>query len=358
MDLLFTASSIKRLLFLILSTVAAFLVYFSSTDSQANWCVWVTLLFGIVSGDDGWKGIVITIITGVLCALLVFAVNLVAPFVLWLSLFLFLATMGLSLVVILSSESCEESPHSAVTKRFFIPPTALFRMTKGAMIINLLIILASTQPISLSESISRELYIFVGLAIVGFSQLIFIPHSRRDELKAWLTISIDNLSRLTDKIFSCLTHLNYIDNKYLFEKRLHSQKNKCIQSILHLKNERLLNQCNKLYNLLLGCAQLRHRVTDFTIFGLCAEEMQSLLEALNICFSDLIKLIFKPDQTFDPSQLENSIARFEQIYQKVLQVTAKEPVVFLLFISDLQLLPKELIALANLMHKNNAEQHS
>jgi len=180
-------------------------------------------------------------------------------------------------------------------------------------------------------------------------------------------ITLRALQELSEEIFSCLLQTDYPQQIYLYERRLHLQKNKVIAAFAQLSRvllcrsnqpeakqqlaQIILLQCNKLYDLLLDCAQLRWRLTDYTALGLCSVEISGVLNALIVLFSSLKKSCLSAEQVVDINILEQKINQLEENYQQVLQVTTPEPLVFLLFIFSLKDFSREANALIDLLRE-------
>lgn len=145
-----------------------------------------------------------------------------------------------------------------------------------------------------------------------------------------------DLIRLNQEIFACYLQPDYPTNTYLFERRIHVQKNKLVSTMAKWQNlvshsqdgkNKSIQQFNLLYDIVLSASQLRWRVTDHTTFSVCATELTQLLNAMNQALKE---------QTFSTEEsLEKAIKYFENIYQQVIRIASPEPLVFLLFISDI-----------------------
>jgi hypothetical protein len=133
------------------------------------------------------------------------------------------------------------------------------------------------------------------------------------------------LAALSEEIFSCFLQSEYPDALYLYERRLHIAKLKCMRV--------LTPDLYPLYESLLDCAQLRSRIGDHHTFGACAQELRAIA-------TDLSKALTDPK--FNRAQLETSINQLEDSYHNVLQIAARDPVVFLLFINSLKNIYAEL----------------
>lgn len=131
---------------------------------------------------------------------------------------------------------------------------------------------------------------------------------------------------LSRDIFACLLQAEYIDNVYLFERRLHESKRKSLLCLAKLRESKL----DTLFDLLMDMALLRHRVSDHTIFSLCANELSAISEELSKIFLEMGGVVR------DEIALAEKIQLFEDMFHHVLSVTAREPLAFLLFIASLK----------------------
>src|SRR3990167_5161070 len=105
---------------------------------------------------------------------------------------------------------------------------------------------------------------------------------------AQVLISIKNLILLNAQIFESFLQEDYQENIYLYERRLHEEKNHCLRGLdlLWKKVEgktakSLLLKYDFLYAIMLDYAQLRDRVIDHTVFSLCQNELQDIMKAMN-----------------------------------------------------------------------------
>ena len=92
----------------------------------------------------------------------------------------------------------------------------------------------------------------------------------------------------------------------------------------------------RLYSLILDYSQLRHRVGDHTVFGVCRIELIAIKQAIN---KILLQITFSQTNTL---VLQEKIDRFEDIYHNIINITARDPAAFVLFISSLKIFSKEI----------------
>jgi hypothetical protein len=86
---------------------------------------------------------------------------------------------------------------------------------------------------------------------------------------------------------------------------------------------------------MLDYAQLRRRVSDYNTFAVCKQELEVLAHEINILLVRLIKATGNKSGDFNLEPFTTGINRMEENYHNVIQIAAREPLVFLLFISSL-----------------------
>lgn len=325
----------KRVLYLTLTVCTAFVLQHFIPHDQNNWLPWSALMLSLITlGDTFSHRLIIILLTGFASSLVVFLGGCMAAFIPLLAITLFIITVA-----------------NFFLKRrypdYFIP----------FFIINLFALLTVGTLPTFSENMVRVAFILTGTGIALFFQFIFIRHFTLNECRSWLIITIRNMALLNQDIFSCFLRKEYNDNLYLFERRIHTNKTKCMQSIskartitehsakkMHKEQKRridqLITKLDKLYEIMLDYAQLRRRVSDHTVFFLCASELEAIAKEIGRLFSALSRNVFSAIE-IDTTPLTEKIRDFEDNYLHVLQVTAREPLVFVLFISSLKSFQEE-----------------
>ncbi|OGT44464.1 MAG: hypothetical protein A3F42_08410 [Gammaproteobacteria bacterium RIFCSPHIGHO2_12_FULL_37_34] len=92
---------------------------------------------------------------------------------------------------------------------------------------------------------------------------------------------------------------------------------------------------DRFYSIMLDYSQLRHRVPDHTIFEICRHELIAIRQAINNILQNMIYFTVNDERNIEI--LREKIDRFEDIYQNVLRVTARDPIAFVLFIDSLKM---------------------
>lgn len=135
-----------------------------------------------------------------------------------------------------------------------------------------------------------------------------------------------SLRSLNQAIFSCFLDSAYQDNLYLFERRIHLQKRNFMRAIMKVSGSSLVH-FNLLFDCMMNYAQLRWRITDFTVLSVCAKELNALCQAIDASLAQ---------KKNAASQLMFAIQQLEAVYQQVLQISSPDPLAFLLFIDGIK----------------------
>lgn len=322
-----TILSIRQLIYLLLVAVSIFAFITLYPSEQRYWVVWSGLLFAPISlGKNFIQRLEAICLTALMCLFVIWLAEYASVFFITTAIFLFVITVCF---VYLS----EQYPLYAYS----------------FLIINLFAILAIYSPSYVGGNGEKIGSICLGIAIVILNQIIF---SYRYQQYDWLSnaqAALNNLRKLNQAIFSCLLQPEYADNLYIFERRLHAEKEKFMQSMVLLSTIKktpiqmaVTKKLNILYDAVLGYAQLRLRITDYTVLGVCVDEMKMLEKAIDQLFFMASKGINKNKYDFNVQALLSAIQHLEDNYQQVLQVTSKEPLMFVLFIANLRAFAEEM----------------
>ena len=229
------------------------------------------------------------------------------------------------------------------------------------LLVNVFVLLGMIPAADLAVNVDRMLLILIGTAIALVPQVIFWPHYISNQIKQAVLIAIKELQGLTNDVFNCLLQPDYKEKLYLYEKRVHSQKSKLLTARQRLNflieknknlsgtNRKALKNClahlDLLYESFISCAQVRWRSADHTIFAVCQQDLAGILQEINQAYHEFVLILTTKNKLHaDLSTLTVRINQLEQTYQNVMQVTAKEPVILLLFVASLQAFAVELAA--------------
>jgi uncharacterized membrane protein YccC len=198
----------------------------------------------------------------------------------------------------------------------------------------------------------RAMNIALGISIVLISQIIFLPILNRVRWQTLLATTARQLEELTQEIFTCFLEADYAENKYLFEHRIHVQKNKVLYILNQLKKAAStkpqhdkINQLRNLYILLIDAGQLRNRIKDYSVFQVCHTELLKIKNAIKKNLAEVSKT-YKNASEVDTNDFSEHLIQLEDNYTHVLQVAAPDPLAILLFIITLKNLRDELEGIA------------
>lgn len=190
------------------------------------------------------------------------------------------------------------------------------------------------------------LYLFIVFAVMlaaVLCQLIFVPRFARRAIRALSIKSLRQFDWISKELFACLIEQAYIDNLYLFEKRVHVRKKRFIHTInkwrylAHMvEMPTYLEKVDALFDVLMDCAQLRRRVSDHTVFALCKQELAAISNEINKLTVEMILVIKKKKDIIDTLPFSEKIQRFEDNFQHVVMITSREPLAFVLFVASLK----------------------
>lgn len=344
MDFIFTRLSVKHLIYLTLTTCSAFAFYFIAQGEERYWLIWSCLLFSLIAVGKNFADR--------LCILVV-------------------AGIGFALEVLL---------FSLLVKSKWLAPTAIFLITFASLFLterfwqyfyifflaNLFAVLAVSIPTQLSGSLDRSLFVSIGILISLFFQAIFRWQFIDERVRHSIVDTLRYFKWLTNDVFACFLQPAYTENIYLFESRIHKQKirsMKCLNQLNEatkavknrhdstIKTRLFLEMFNRIFILIQDLSQLRRRVSDHTIFDVCRDELVHVNDDITRIFTKLAQQIHAQNDVLETSidLLGQHIEQLEAVYTSALQVIAREPLVFLLFIASLKSLHKELLVFSQHM---------
>ncbi len=149
------------------------------------------------------------------------------------------------------------------------------------------------------------------------------------------------LAEFTQILFNSFEASYYPQHVYSVERALHFKRLRCLsvietwQPIVERSGTTMAYTClQESFTLLVDASQLRFRISDFTVFGLCADEIKQLSQVL---VTGLTQLEHQADLTSAQlAPIQRALAEWDAIYQQVINVSAREPIVFILFAETLK----------------------
>jgi hypothetical protein len=330
MDLQRLPSFITQLVFLLMVICSAFIFAYHFHHPESEWIICTVLLLVFTPEENTLlRQLSVWSLICLVAATLIALANIAA----W---FLLLAVFYLLLVVFLALILAYCYP------KYFFP----------LLIMTALVLLASTasQMITATENLMRFNFMLLAGLLTAVARILTAWHFTRHTVYAKVADIKQSLRLLNREIFACFLQSNYKIETYRFERRIHQQKWNVNQSLLRLR-QLITNSpqakeiaaasyfFDQLYTHLLDCSQLRLRVNDHTVFSVCDQEMRGIQEAIDQSLSALSTkaIIYQHNQPIRLTHQGDAVLkRFEEVYNNVLLVVARDPVIFLLFIASVK----------------------
>lgn len=321
---------IRRLIYFVLVASFVCVVIADGSFHQSQWIVWSAFFFSLIGlGSQFIYRLEAICLTMAACLCVVWFVEYVNFTPESLAFYLLILTTGLLYL-------------SQLRVQYAYP----------LMIVNVFAILSSYDPPFVGGEGDRIISICIGLVIVLISQIVFSFRFLRYQWQSYVVSGLKSLKKLNQELFACLLQGEYPDNVYLFENRIRIQKEKFIHAHVMLSQLKLdsmqqavTKKLNTLYDILVDAGQLRWRLSDHNVAELCSAELTVIEKEMSKLLTEAENVASKNQCHLDISALDNAIQSLEDNYHQVLQVTSREPLVFLLFIATLRAFSEEISGL-------------
>lgn len=336
MEFYFSIFAFRRCCYLTAVAATAFVLYQHINHPVSIWLVWLSLFLSLTNMNDGWWRQTRTVIFSSIAIALVFAIGT------WTA-----ATLSGNILLLLMVLAAGMFYKHQYTYDY-LPYFSVLMIT----------VLTCTVP-DLSLTMADKV-ILLGLAsgiviLINTFFVIAVPINKARQLKL---IVIAGLNKLNHALYACLLDAEYSDNHYLYEKRVHDAKQKVLQGLACLRaltqsiqnkayRDDVINslkKLDKLNDLIVDGGQIRWRVTDHATFSVCKRELLSVLQAMTFIIQQ-ISMSVKRNRKIEihTNTLSDAIGRLEENYANVLQIAAREPLAFQLFIANLQAFKQEAV---------------
>jgi uncharacterized membrane protein YccC len=326
----------RQILRLILAAALALWLSHTLQWSESYWITLAALLsLQMSSAPLLRQKELILIVTAVLAAVAATITNYISPHVVILALFLFFSTLATVMV--------------GLRWPLFWGATFL---------INFFAALSSGFPTDMDGVRKRFLCILMGFGIAIVLQKCFFPSRLRNDVRWALTQALQDLIDLNQAVFNCFLAVNYPEKQFEYTKKIHQKRRDFSYSISIArellkkikgnkdKPANILCTIEELYEIIQALGTLLYRVEDHSTFQIAYKELLALSETIS---KDLraIKLLLLEKTKIAPPQdvLKDNIFQLEDVNHAALNVAAKDPMVFLLFIQDLFSLQKGMLQL-------------
>ncbi len=214
----------------------------------------------------------------------------------------------------------------------------------AAFTLSLLSILAFFMPSSLESAVQRFYLILLGGFLVFSIRFIFFLYRRRYALYYAKIQFFQKLKKLYQLIFYTSEERKFLFRSEWEESHFQLAWRACLTALQYFKTQVSPAYCSSLdriWDLTLSLGSLRYRLSDYTVLTMSQDEISALLAAIFSILNEFLSS--KPSSIFSSTfeGFQGAIQDFEALYRSMLQTTAKEPLVLLLFIQDLYALKEE-----------------
>jgi uncharacterized membrane protein YccC len=277
----------------------------------------------------------ILIVTAVLTAVAASITNYISPHVVLLAIFLFFSTLTTVMIGL----------------RWPLYWSAAF-------LINFFAAVSSGFPTDMDGINKRFLSILMGFGIAIVLQKCFFPSRVRDDFRRALTLALQDLIDLNQAVFNCFLAVNYPEKQFEYAKKIHQERRdfsyaisvarELLEKIKGNKDKPATILCaiEELYEIIQALGTLLYRVDDHSTFQIAYKELLALSETISKDLRAIKLFLLEKTKTAPPQDvLNDNIFQLEDVNHAALNVAAKEPVVFLLFIQDLYALQKGMLQL-------------
>jgi hypothetical protein len=229
----------------------------------------------------------------------------------------------------------------------------------AAFVASFYAVLSAGLLTNLDGAMQRFCCIVLGFAISIVVQIVFTRIRVTADLRYALADSLLRLAQLNQAIFSCYVAHNYQEEHFDYEKKLHASRGSFLYKIsqartllMHLKSSpqpkfaAMLDCIEQCYEIFQSLGLLIQRVDDHSTFAVADKEFLALSGNVDTYLRQMAAEINTLKIRHEESAiLSENIYELEEINRTVLQVVAKDPLVFMIFIQDMYALEKMFLRL-------------
>ncbi|MES2216846.1 MAG: hypothetical protein V4501_00400 [Pseudomonadota bacterium] len=220
------------------------------------------------------------------------------------------------------------------------------RFWRAVFVTNYLVLLAAAFGTDSIAALQRYFFVMLGFLLVAGLRWIFFHKTSARQLKWALANCLLKAASLSEAIFSVYLARDYEQRLFVYEKKLHWQRNAFLTSLVTVRESlmefdnakrpsfvKLLQSVEQIYEILLAIGLLVYRVSDHSTFEVANKELLALNEGLKAYLLALAAQLQR-GQLAAPTTFTDSIQELQDINHDALQVVAPDPMVFILFIQD------------------------
>jgi uncharacterized membrane protein YgaE (UPF0421/DUF939 family) len=229
----------------------------------------------------------------------------------------------------------------------------------AAFVASFYAILSAGLLTNLDGSMQRFCCIVLGFAIAIAVQIVFGRIRVAADLRYALAESLLRLAELSQAIFSCYVAHNYQEEHFNYEKNLHACRGSFLYKISQARTllTHITSSQQQEFSTVVGCIEqcyeifqslglLIQRVDDHSTFAVADKEFLALSGNVDTYLRQMATEINTQKIRHEEyAILSENIYELEEINRTVLQVVAKDPLVFMIFIQDMYALEKMFLRL-------------
>jgi hypothetical protein len=321
-----------RMIYLLLTVCATLALIYASLPLDSKWIIWSALLLMLVTTESFWSQCFIITVSGLLSAVIILLGE-------WLVPISYLMPLYTSIILAVAF--------------YFI---RYYAIHLWAMLPFSFFIILGNQTDQANKNMI-VLSIVAGTVAALLPQLITYWHFAKRSQQVRVHEMLKQLKILNQEIFNCYLVSQYQEEKYIYERRIHQAKKYYLRASLSLIEtfpsqsllKQMANHFDNLFDIMMSVAQLRARIEDFSIFDVCCAELTAIRDEFDELLKEFSIAYHHKNPTRDVKMFQQQIQQLETLYQRVLQVAAPDPFVFVLFIGSLNDAARELENLMTLL---------
>jgi hypothetical protein len=224
----------------------------------------------------------------------------------------------------------------------------------SAFIASFYAVLSAGLQTNLDGAMQRFACIVAGFAIAILVQIVFTRGRLMADLRFTIADSLLRLAQLNQAIFSCYVTHNYQEEHFNYEKRLHASRGSFLYKINQAralltkiassqqqKFAAILDSIEQCYEIFQSLGLLIQRVDDHSTFAVADKEFLALSGNVDTyLFQMAAEINTRKIKHQQSTILSENIYELEELNRTVLQVVAKDPLVFMIFIQDMYALDR------------------
>ena len=220
------------------------------------------------------------------------------------------------------------------------------RYWRLAFIVNLCAVAGCMVPATITQSLQRYCYVLGAVFVIALFRFIIFQRSSRSTINKTLATTLKAGAKLSQIIFDFYLSRDFQANHFNHEKEWHSARSKFLKYLqrtrvlvshyhgkLKPQYKIVLDEIEQLHEIFMAMGLLIDRVEDHTTFEVATKEFTRLSSSVNAYLLAFVAQLSKKKYSY-PEDFYEAVSELQEINSDALQVVAREPVVFMLFVQD------------------------